>query len=514
MKAAGAFLAKLTKLDAVLVAAGFPAMSPWWRAQVERFIRSGRRRWLLRVGRRGGKSTTLCRLAVAWSLYGSWSVPLGDTAVIAFVSIDRDEAAARLRTIASILTVLGVPFEQRGDELELPGKRVVFRVVTCSVRGTVGFTSVAVFGDEVSRWESRETSSNPAAEVIGSLAPTLATQPDGFMVLSSSPWSLDDFHAVEFAKGDTEHQLTSFAPTWEANPTLSEERTHELEPDNKRWLREYGAVPSASVSAALDGDAISRAQRYLPPGLRLMQPVVCLDFSSGRGDAVVWSKVVWGRQDETPALVSERRYLPGHGFYWEPLLDADGRPTPNPDFEPRPPLLVVGPIQHQLGTFWHSLPSTQLVARIANDAKAWGASTVIGDASNAYGLEGMFAVQGLRFITVPWTQPNKAAAVTRIKRWMRDGQLCLPMPSEGAAAERLDRELRAYEERLSPSGVAIYNGARGMHDDHVAACVMMPAIADALNLLPASPTAPRSRRDMTSIRQFLGDGRPERRSGF
>lgn len=511
MKAPGTFLAKLRKLDEVLTAAGFPPMSPWWRAQIERFIRSGRRRWLLRVGRRGGKSTTLCRLGCAWALYGSWSVPLGDVAVVAFVSIDRDEAAARLRTISNILTVLGVPFEQRGDEIELPAKRVVFRVVTCSVRGTVGFTSVAVFGDEVARWESRETYANPAADVIGSLAPTLATQPDGFMVLSSSPWSLDDFHATEFAKGDTDHQLTSVAPTWEANPTLSEERTHELEPDNKRWLREYAAVPSASVSAALDGDAISRAQRYLPDGLRLMQPVVCLDFSSGRGDAVVWSRVCWARQDDTPELVSERRYMPGFGgktgsWYWEPLTDEHGNTKPNPDFEPRPPLLVIGPVEHQLGTFWHSLPSTHLVARIAKDTKRWGAGVVIGDVSNGYGLEGMFAALGLRFVTVPWTQPNKAAAVVRVKRWMRDGQLCLPMPSESPAAERLDRELRAYEERLSPSGVPIYNGARGMHDDHVAACVMMPAIADSLNLLPASPTAPRSRRDMTSIRQFLSDG--------
>lgn len=502
------FLAKLWKQDSLLARAGFPPMSPWWREQVERFMSARRRRWVLRVGRRGGKSSTLCRLAVGWALYGSWSVPLGDVAVVAFVSIDRDEAAARLRTIGDILTVLGIRFEQRGDEIELPTKRLVFRVVTCSVRGTVGFTSVAVFGDEVARWESRETAANPAADVIGSLAPTLATQPDGFMVLSSSPWSLDDFHATEFAKGDTEHQVTSFAPTWVANPTLTEERTHELEPDSKRWLREYAAVPSASVSAALDGDAISRAQRYLPEGLKLMAPVVCLDFSSGRSDAVVWSKVAWARQDDVPEFVSERMWMPGFGagpgsHYWEPVVSEAGETTPNPGYKPTPPLLVVGPLAHQLGAFWNSLPSTVLVARIAADAKRWGASTVIGDASNAYGLEGMFASQGLRFVTVPWSQPNKAAAVTRIRRWLRDGQLCLPIPSDGPAAERLDREIRAFEERLSPSGVATYNGARGMHDDHVASAVMMPAIADALNLLPASPTALRSRRDMNSIREFL-----------
>lgn len=499
-------LRRYDQVDALLVAAGFPATSPWWRAEIERFLRSGRGRWLLRVGRRGGKSSTLARLACVWALYGSWEVPPGDVAVVPFVSVDRDEAAARLRTIEDVLRTLGVGLERRGDELELRSRRVLFRVVTCSVKGTVGFTSILVIGDEVARWESRETYANPAADVIGSLAPTLATQPDGFMVLSSSPWSLDDFHAVEFAKGDTGHQVASFAPTWVANPTLSEERTHELEPDNKRWLREYAAVPSASVSAALDGEAISRAQRYLPPGARMMGPVVTLDFSSGRGDAVVWSRVCWAHQDDVPEVLSERRYLPGHGYYFEPITNEAGETTPNPDFKPAPPLLVVGPLDHQLGKFWQSLASTQLVARIARDAKRWGAATVIGDASNGYGLEGMFQSHGLRFVTVPWTQPNKAAAVTRIRRWLRDGQLCLPMPTDSPAAERLDRELRAFEERLSPSGVAIYNGARGMHDDHVAAAVMMPAIADALNLLPHSPTAPRSRRDMTSIRQFLGDG--------
>lgn len=97
---ASAFLARYDALDAALVARGFPATSPWWRKQIERFVRSGRRRWVIRAGRRAGKSSTLCRLAVAWALWGTWQVPPGDTAVIPFVSVDRSEAAARLKTIA------------------------------------------------------------------------------------------------------------------------------------------------------------------------------------------------------------------------------------------------------------------------------------------------------------------------------------------------------------------------------------------------------------------------------
>ncbi len=141
-----AFLARYDALDAALVARGFPATSPWWRAQIERFVRSGCRRWVIRAGRRAGKSSTLCRLAVAWALWGSWHVPPGDTAIVPFVSVDRGEAAARLKTIAEILNTVGVSAEARNDEIELVSRRLVFRVVTCSIRGTVGFTSIASYG--------------------------------------------------------------------------------------------------------------------------------------------------------------------------------------------------------------------------------------------------------------------------------------------------------------------------------------------------------------------------------
>jgi hypothetical protein len=124
------FLARYDAMDRALVAAGFPPTSPWWREQLARFLGSSRRRWILRVGRRGGKSSTLCRVAVAVALWGGWSVPPGDLAVIPFVSVDRDEAGARLRTIADILLALGVAFDERGDEIELRGRRLVFRVVT------------------------------------------------------------------------------------------------------------------------------------------------------------------------------------------------------------------------------------------------------------------------------------------------------------------------------------------------------------------------------------------------
>ena len=240
------FVDRLFAADARLVERGFPPVSPWWRDQIARFLGSGRRRWVIRAGRRSGKSTTLARLAVSWAIWGNWTVAKGDTPFCSIVSVNKDEASSRLRTIAQLLKALGVPFEQRGDEIETV-RGVVFKVFAATTSATVGFTSIMVLGDEVSRWENRDHSANPAAQVIASLAPTMASVAGAFMVLSSSPWTDVDYHAQQFALGETEHQLTSFGETWTCNPTLTEADTHALEPDERVWSREYAAVPSTDL---------------------------------------------------------------------------------------------------------------------------------------------------------------------------------------------------------------------------------------------------------------------------
>ena len=290
MKPAADFLSRYDALDRALVKAGFPATSPWWRVQLERLFSKdasapARRRWLVRAGRRGGKLSTLARLAVCWALFGAWSIPPGDVGVVAFVSLSKDEASSRLRTIAAILDALGIKYEQRGDELEIATRAALFKVFACNTSAVVGFTSIAIFGDEVARWESRDTGANPAREVIGSLAPTMATVPAAFMVLSFSPWSVDDYHAELFDLGDTAFQIVSYAPTWVANQTISEEQTHELEPDERVWSREYAAIPSSSVAAAFDADLVLATFAAREPlGAPAFAGWIALDPSSLRGD--------------------------------------------------------------------------------------------------------------------------------------------------------------------------------------------------------------------------------------
>ena len=246
---------RLLALDRALAARGFPPLSDFWRGELDRFLRSPHSQWVARVGRRGGKSTTWCKLAVAWALYGPWSLPPGELGVVAFVSTSRDEASSRLRTIEAMLTALGVSFTRRGDEIQLESRPCVFKVISCTASAVLGFTCILAIGDEVAAWRDSDGLTNPAGTVVENWRPTLATQIQhgAFMVLSSAPFTTSDFHAQEFARGE-DGQCVSFAPSWVANPSLTESMTRGLEPDERKHAMAYGAVPrDATATAFADG---------------------------------------------------------------------------------------------------------------------------------------------------------------------------------------------------------------------------------------------------------------------
>lgn len=252
--------------DRQLVAAGFPITSDWWLGEICRFVRTARTRWVARVGRRGGKSTTSARLVVCWALHGWWSVPPGDTAIVPFISVDRREAGGRIRGLEQILDALGIEYERRDGELEVREPRhVIFRVATCTVAGVVGFTSIAIVCDEVARWRNNATGANPAGDVVASLVPTMAGIEGAWIAMLSSPLWVNDFHAAQFERGEDELQQISWAPTWVARPNLTEEQTHRLEPDEAVWQREYGAEPSEGVEQWFGANAIEQSITADPP---------------------------------------------------------------------------------------------------------------------------------------------------------------------------------------------------------------------------------------------------------
>jgi hypothetical protein len=411
---ASAFLKRLDSLDRALVACGFHPMSPWWRAEIERFLRSGKKRWIVRAGRRAGKSSTLARLACAWALWGPWSVPTGDVGVVAFVSINREEASARLRTIREVLRAIGVGFTERDQQIELVDRPVAFRVTTCSI-DAVGFTSIAVFGDEVSRWEDRDGTANPAKEVIGSLGPTLATQPFGFMCLCSAPWSISDFHAQEFDRGETEHQQVSFAESWVANPTLTEDSTHALEPDLRVWSREYAARPGSVETAALDPSDVD-----------------ALFVTAGEVRAPRNYRGAYSRS----FLLCDPSTLVHDDFAFMIGTETDDRGVQ---------ILEIGGVsaEYARSRAWNT---AHAVAHIAERAKQFGVKRAYGDSFNDCASH--FAQHDIDYRTQKWTRDSKAAGFATLRDAIRIKKICAP------EHVKLRQQMVELRERLTPTGVA------------------------------------------------------------
>ena len=428
-------MARYDAMDLALVEAGFPATSPWWRERIEKFLRSGKPRWVLRKGRRGGKSSTLSRLLTAWILWGPWTIPPGDTAVVAIISVDRPEADKRLVTIGAILDALGVAHEKKSQaqEIHIPERRAAFAVKACTLTGTIGFTAIAIFCDEQAKWQSKEGGANPAKEVMATIRPTMATQPLAFEIDCSAPWGTDDYHAKLCDLGTTDAQVYDHGATWEGNPTLTEARTHELEPDENEWRRAYAAIPSSALTGdwfGLSLDRCAESPRVDEERLDWVRYLLALDVDFSREHlayAVVSSRVVRGEPRVTRIHETGLRKLEGK------------KPA-------------------------------EVAARVRDGVCVrWGLAGHDGKASAIIDQEGMsFAEQargaGLNLLVVPWSGGAKATSETEryraVRVAMREGALLLPEDSG-----ELIRELRAVRCRTTATGNEIIELPRQKTED-------------------------------------------------
>jgi len=408
-------------------------MSPWWADTLGAFLRSGRRQLVARVGRRGGKSSSLCRLAVALALYGGHDVPPGDIGWVCFVSVSRDEASARLRTICAILDALGVPYAPAGDgAITIQGRPIGFKVLTGSVAGVSGWTSIAVIADELAKWVDRQTLTNPATEVLAALRPTMATQPNARIILSSSPVSDDDAHARAFDEGDTDFQTVAHAATWAANPTISEADTHALEPDERVWKREYAAIPQAAVLDGYLADVVAQCvdnRRKGPtqeprPGVHY---VVSLDPAL--------------RRDEFALAVLRCE------------LNAE-----------RLPVVIVETVMGWRAAQGQVLSVEATVERVAEVCRRFGASVAYSDQYCVDVLAVLLSRHGIGLVGVPWTASNKAAKFRAFRALCMDRRVRIVDEPQTVA------QLESICIKLTPSGTESYEG-RG-NDDRAFAVVL------------------------------------------
>lgn len=462
-------LARFDEVDRKLVAAGFPPTSPWWRETFRRWYGSGKRQVVVRAGRRAGKSSSLSRLGVVEALYGKHQVPPGDTGVVAVISTRREEAAERIGTIKAILDALGVGYRPWGEfGVRLLGRRVGFRVYTASIAGVSGFTGVFVICDEVAKWRDNDTGANPATEVLASVRPTMTTQREARIVLSSSPMGMLDAHYDAYTEGETDLQVTAYAPTWEANPTVTEAETRILEPDEAKWAREYKAVPQAEAESSLLSELlVDRATR---------QPPEPWDLPYREG----WRY--------SAAMDPATR-----GNSWTLAIAAKG-----PDGKRR-----VAAAREWRGTPSFPLSPRNVLAEIAAILGEYGLRWVVTDQAAVDHLRDL-APRGLSLIEAPWSPKTKQEAYEHVLKLLQAEALELhPEP-------KVKVDLLGIRKRLTRNGVS-YELAevKGRHSDFAPAVAL--AVDDA-RFEAREPEAEASSEDLAARRKvaFLEGRRKER----
>jgi hypothetical protein len=449
---------------------GFHKASPWWLDTIRRFYGSGKKQLVIRKGRRAGGSSTLCRVAVLEALYGEHKVPAGDTGYVVFVSHTRKEATARLKTIAAILDALGFEYTHSDGTIEVPGRRVGFTVLTGSISGVSGWTAILIIGDEVSKWHNKETGANPATEVLASLRPTIATQPYAKIILSSSPMTESDAHAVAFAAGDTPFQMTARCSTWEGNPMVSEADTHGFEPNDRVWRREYLAEPQSELLDGFLSDVVDGCVDEKRIGV-----------TTGLANAIGTGAICIGldpafRNDEFTCVVA-RSDVNDQGI---PIVHVESvrgwRAKPN------------GP----------PLSATAIVENVSRLSRSLRAQYVFGDQKDAESLRALFAQHRVHYVPIPWTAASKLPRYTTLRALMNDRRVRLPNEP------RTLSQLRSAGVKLLPSGIETI-AFRGDDDRADALCL---AVTEAIRRAPTGAKAIASvRRASASHAVGLGFGR-------
>jgi hypothetical protein len=431
-----------------------------------------------RVGRRGGKSSTLCRLAVVEALYGHHDIPAGDRGIVAIVSARRVDALARLRTIRAILDAIGAPYRASGDSVHLETRPVTFQVYTASIAGVSGFTSVFVLLDEVAKWRDTSTGANPAQIVIDSIIPTTATMPNARVVLISSPMGLSDAHAVAFARGNTDGQIVVQAPTWVANPTLSEDKCRALaRGDVVSFLREYAAIPQAETEDSLyDGAALSRCLRPsaedVPPDAR-HRYVVCLDPST-RGSS--WTLVVATLSDNSVRKVCLVRQ-------WSCARNNPTRPS-------------------------------EVFAEIKRTIKPYNQTNIFADQSEKFALNEIANRHGLTLLSEPqWSTAQRASAYEGLRTLINDGLVELPNDTLVVS------DILGVRKNVAPSGVSYELTPNGERCSDYATAIAMACMLARVPPAPVERVLSVSEKAQKERLIFLEDRRKkrelaERRSRF
>lgn len=234
----------LLQVDASCSAYGMPPLSPWWLYALGCFYRSGKPWGIFLVGRGGGKSTSLERVAASDAYHVTRKIPPGQVWTWPFISIGPDDSNRRVDGIEAVYRAVGRPFV--GDEtggVDQNGKPVKVKdgegvgivhspraalslkdaignaIKLMSIAGTIGNISgpstIGLTVDEAAKLHDKSEHVNPLTEIIASGAQTSRGRAGWRAIVCSSAWEEGGTHAdLAIGKdGNARHTATNFVAT-------------------------------------------------------------------------------------------------------------------------------------------------------------------------------------------------------------------------------------------------------------------------------------------------------------
>jgi hypothetical protein len=213
------------RTDARCIEAGMPAMSPWWIYSVGGFYASGKTWGIFLVGRGGGKSTSLERVAATEARYTPRKVPPGQTWTMPFISVGPSDANRRINGIAAVfradgLAIIGeedasgtkakngvkISRSPRGalDLLDLRGNLIQLGSVAGTVGNISGPSTIFMLIDEAGKLLDAATNANPLTEIIASGSQTSRGRPGWKAIVCSSAWERSGAHFDLVEQGDND----------------------------------------------------------------------------------------------------------------------------------------------------------------------------------------------------------------------------------------------------------------------------------------------------------------------
>jgi hypothetical protein len=230
-------------------------------------------------GRRGGKTRVLSTVA-AWLACFSDLRPYlgpGEVATVMLIAANRKQARTALRYLRSLIVdhpvLARLVIKETGEHIEL-SNRCVIEIATASFRTTRGYTVAAALCDEAAFWLDDSDSANPAAEIIDSLRPAMATMPHSLLMVATSPYARRGVVWETYRKHwAQEHDpiLIWRAPTRAMNSSVSQRVVDDaMERDPASASAEYLATFRSDIETYLNREVIEAA---VTPGLFEIPPM-------------------------------------------------------------------------------------------------------------------------------------------------------------------------------------------------------------------------------------------------